>query len=290
MVRTARSIVSDSTAQLNLDFDFDNEIITTNVYRAALRSTLKKVTFPSGSGAKESEPSTETKSKLSNDGVSLDVGSEAKQVSEILEASTNSSRNLNLVDKLHSARRSWSRKKSSSGSSRKAAVTAPIFSYKDLYRSTSAGQPLNILLLGSSGGGKSTLKRSICAAHNGGISMGERLAARENIILGVLTSADYLLTLMDELRLTLEPTLYMDNCRFHLANTKEYFNSRKVLPSEGCILIDELWHDKGFQEAFRAWPYWNKEQVPRNHVQQSVLHFRNSLIRADIFDLVFLSP
>jgi hypothetical protein len=272
MARTARSIVSDSMTQLSIDFDFDNEIITTNVYRAALRSTLKKMTLPSGSGAKEIEPSTETKSKSSNDGVSLDVGSEANQVGETLEASTNFSRNLNLVDKLQSARRSWARKRSSSGSSSKAAVTAPVFPYEDLYRSTSVGEPLNILLLGSSGGGKSTLKRSICAAYNGGISMSEGLAARADIILGILKSADYILTIMNELGLYLEQALCVEDCRFQLQHAEKYFKSRAVLPLEGCSLIDELWHDEGFREAFHKWRCW-KGYLPRFSVRQSVLYF-----------------
>src|SRR4051812_45702255 len=121
MGRTARSIVSESMSQLSVDFDFDNEIITTEVYREALRSTLKKVACTSAPGAKGSESSSETTPKFTNDGVCVHIEFGVEQFSsQTLEASRNSLRNLYLVNKLQSTRLSLSMKKRSSGSSRKA--------------------------------------------------------------------------------------------------------------------------------------------------------------------------
>ncbi|TVY47961.1 Guanine nucleotide-binding protein subunit alpha [Lachnellula occidentalis] len=288
---TRRSRITENSNLLDTAFGFDNEVITTDVYRAALSVTTGDSSAPkatdrpeylgSGSGLVPTTPL--------HDGLVLESPQELPALRRCFQTD-GALRHTTEVDRFSSR---LSRVSSLLGRSDNASV----FSFQSQAQSekekpnrplSPTSKPLpkpktarrhlrtqEAPAERSGNSGKSALFRSIDALHQSGLSLEERLQYKEAVFMNTIQNMrDIIQAMAERLDLSLNESTNQRHVRTILRSSSSF--SGNVLFSDVSQAIEALWNDEGVQQAF--------ERSNEYLLQDSAAYFSNSVRRTSEHD------
>ncbi|KAF7862538.1 hypothetical protein EAF04_007411 [Stromatinia cepivora] len=268
------SFTSQSMSRFDDEFDFDHEIVTTDVYRNALKSLrvpIKRkpvaattsdeadeasllllngniasqgilrqipVQAVTNSSIRDSQtvPKIDPLPSIPETPYSTDIHVQKSISIETTEIATKVTPKPFNIERLRNIRRPWVKQKSFDNAG------SPQQSSQDHTDDPKASQ---VMLFGCSNSGKTTLKRSIDLVTHG-ITTEEIMGCKEVIQSSVLYCIQAVLEEMKELHVR---SIWADN--YGLYDAKNW--SHEHSPTTICSLVDSSWDDEEFRLAFEGW-------------------------------------
>lgn len=253
-----RSFISETTANISVNFDFDTFMLATKVYQRAGKSHLKQAIRAGHRDRDRDTKASSTESPAAKTKISR-VVSLAEQLKKdnavgakqnfLFPSLSGDTFQQEIRPRNSSRLMDWWK---DSSQRRDITVLSTIPSRVAVGFGPPEYQPKKVLVLGTSESGKSTLLQALCLSniYEGGYSKETRSLFSETIWSNVVQSTRVVLTVMKDLELKLEnPGRNESHAQTIFMLPPRYLGSSP--PPEAFQAINSLWRDDGFQAAFR---------------------------------------